>query len=166
MTAKRGGRRQRQWPAHLSGMPAAWGMTDSARTQLSLILRVAMNDIHLGKGQQADVQVLLTNLVVAMAVGTKAADTINGIQAGLAAIAGGINAARRADAMFIAAQGQPVVVAEAERMPMERALRVVEQLHEVANRRLWLEAYREAADPAGLQRMLAHWLPVAEGMPQ
>ncbi len=166
MTAKRVNRHRRQWPAHLGGVPAAWSMTDAARVQLSLILRVAMNDIHLGKGQQADVQTVLTNLVVAMAVGTEAAETIDGIKAGLDAIAEGINAARRADALFIAAQGQPVVVAEAERMPMERALRVVEQLHEVANRRLWLDAYREAADPAGLQRMLAHWLPVAEGIPQ
>ena len=160
---KRGARRKHHWPFQGEPVPAAFGMSQQALVQLQLILRESMNAIHTAHAGHSHIQTVLLGLVLGLKVARTPDLAVDGLAAGREAIAEGVRVAHHVSARCF--EGHPAsAVHEEARMSMERALRVVEQLHQVAPRRFWLAAYQEAADPAGLQVVLADELRFAEGL--
>lgn len=140
-------KQRRKWPVDLGAtIPACFAMSAAALQQIGLKDREAMNAIHTQDAALVHLETVMGGLAVGYQVAVDSGPTINGIEVGREHIRLGVKAAY--DAVHRAQTTGDVGVPPDDRMAMERALRVVEQLREVALRRHWLAAYQGMQDTA------------------
>lgn len=150
---------QRAWPFK-AALPPVWGMSAVRLTNLALTERAAMNAVHTQQSTRGDIQVVLVGLAAGLDVAHRASeDEISELHPARVAIAEGLLAALAASDL-----PDPAAVPEAGRHAMERGLRLVEQLREVARRQHWLEVYSVAMRPGDISPWIASMRGLAQGL--